>query len=79
MLCPLDIISGFSFKNKVTLFSVQYVEWIKHTLSVTYEFAYTNLQRAASRQKRNYDRGAKPRTFDEGSFLCGDGTLLKRD
>lgn len=69
MNCPIDIISGFPFKNKVTLCPVQYVECIKHTLSFTYEFANKNLQRAASRQKQNYDRGAKPRTFDENSFV----------
>ena len=33
MICPTDIISGFSFKNKVTICPVQYVEWIKQPFS----------------------------------------------
>ncbi|VDI00396.1 Hypothetical predicted protein [Mytilus galloprovincialis] len=69
MMCPIDIISGFMPKNENILCPVQYVEWVKHTLSLTYEFVNSNLNRAASRQKKNYDRGAKPRAFDEGSFV----------
>ncbi|CAC5392160.1 unnamed protein product [Mytilus coruscus] len=52
MTCPLDLISGFSFKNKNSLCPAQYVEWIKHTLTVTYHFANENLLKAASRQKK---------------------------
>ncbi|CAC5375615.1 unnamed protein product [Mytilus coruscus] len=69
MMCPIDIISGFMPKNENILCPVQYVEWVKHTLSLTYKFVNSNLNRAASRQKKNYDRGAKPRAFEEGSFV----------
>lgn len=68
MICPIDIICGFTV-NSVNLCPIEYVEWLRFTLTTTYNFAYENLSRAASRQKKNYDRGAKPRGFGEGSFV----------
>lgn len=48
---------------------MQYVEWVKQTLKLIYEFVNQNLQRADMRQKKNYDRGVKPRTIEAGSFV----------
>lgn len=35
----------------------------------SYEFAYGQLRVAATRQKRDYDRGLRPREFVEGSWV----------
>lgn len=45
---------------------VEYVEWVRHALRQSYSFAYDQLGIAASRQKRYYDRGFKPREFLPG-------------
>ena len=66
LLCPVDLISELSFKNWESKCPVKYVEWVKESIRITHEFAYQNLQRAALRQKKDYDRGIKPRTFDAG-------------
>jgi hypothetical protein len=66
---PCDIISGFSFKNWAPRCPVQYVEWVKQTIKLTYEFVNQNLQRTAMRQKKNHDRGVKPRTFEACAFV----------
>lgn len=69
MQCPLDIIAGVPVHNKTIYCPVQYIEWIKHTLELTYSFACEKLSKAASRQKKHYDRGVKPRSFSEGEFV----------
>jgi hypothetical protein len=48
---------------------VQYVEWVKQTIKLTYEFVNQNLQRTAMRQKKNHDQGVKPRTFEACAFV----------
>lgn len=48
---------------------MQYVEWVKQTIKLTYEFVNQNLQRTAMRQKKNHDRGVKPRTFEACAFV----------
>ena len=69
LICPCDIIPRFSFKYWAPRCPVQYVEWVTHTIKLTYEFVNQNLQRAAMRQKKNHDRGVKPRTFEAGAFV----------
>lgn len=66
---PLDVISGLAFKNKTFRCPIAYVEWVKYSLKLTHDFACQNLQKAALRQKKNYDRGVKPRTYDAGNFV----------
>lgn len=48
---------------------MQYVEWVKQTIKLTYEFVNQNLQRTAMRQKKNHDQGVKPRTFEACAFV----------
>lgn len=48
---------------------MQYVEWVKQTIKLTYEFVNQNLQRTAMCQKKNHDRGVKPRTFEACAFV----------
>ena len=69
LICSCDIIAGFSLKNWAPRCPVQYVEWVKQTIKLTYEFVNQNLQRAAMRQTKNYHRGVKPRTFEAGAFV----------
>ena len=69
MQCPIDIIAGNVPQNKTDTCSVKYIEWLKHSLETTYEFASKQLGKAASRQKKHYDRGVKPRSFSEGDYV----------
>jgi hypothetical protein len=48
---------------------VEYVEWLKNTFEDTYDFVNKNLQQAASKQKKYYDRGLKPRKFYPEDFV----------
>lgn len=67
--CPIDIIASVPVQNDIQSCPVQYVEWLKHSLDLTFSFATSNLGKAASRQKKHYDRGVKPRNFSEGDFV----------
>jgi hypothetical protein len=67
--CPFDVISRFTFKNRVPRCPVNYVEWVKQTINITYKISNQNLQKAALCQKKIYDRGVKPRSFDPGDFV----------
>ena len=69
MQCPIDIIAGILAQNKIKTCPIQYIEWLKHTLELTFSFASENLAKAATRQKKHYDRGVKPRSFSEGDFV----------
>ncbi|CAG2249684.1 Retrovirus-related Pol polyprotein from transposon 17.6 [Mytilus edulis] len=69
MMCPIDVVTGNSPDEINANCPVQYVEWLKCTLENTYSFATKYLSRAASRQKKNYDRGVKPRRLVEGDFV----------
>jgi hypothetical protein len=62
----VPIISIFINKNREHL---NKFEWVNQTIKLTYEFVNQNLQRTAMRQKKNYDRGVNPRTFEAGAFV----------
>lgn len=66
---PIDIVAGNPLVHTDTECQIQYIEWLSHIMQKTHEFAFQNLERSAQTQKRNYDKGLKPRTV-----LYGDGT-----
>lgn len=55
--CPIDIIASVPVQNDIQSCPVQYVEWLEHSLDLTFSFATSNLGKAAARQKKRYDRG----------------------
>lgn len=69
MQCPIDLIAGNVPGVQNEMCPVQYIEWLKYTLEITYEFVSKQLGKAASRQKKHYDRGVKPRSFSEGDYV----------
>ena len=66
---PIDIVSGNPQNVNSPTCSVEYIEWFTQVISRTFDFAFANLGQAASRQKKNYDKGLKPRSFKESDFV----------
>lgn len=66
---PIDLIIGNPPGTPNSICPVEYVEWLRNTLENTHEFVQENLKQAATKQKKYYDRGLKPRTFKEGDFV----------
>lgn len=50
-------------------YRIQYVEWDKSATIRAFEFASGHLVEAASRQKRNYERGLKPKEYKRGDWI----------
>ncbi len=48
---------------------IEYVEWVKSAMRLTYEFVFKHMGISAIRQKNNYDQGLKPRAFQVGNFV----------
>ena len=58
---PIDLMAGQPPGTPEVECPIQYVGWVKSATAQAFEYAYSRLGVAASRQKRNYDRGLKPR------------------
>jgi len=48
---------------------VQYAEWLRDSMRAVHRVARANLQKAAKRQKRNYDGRAKTRRYSVGDWV----------
>ena len=66
---PLDLMVGPPPNQTSVQCPIQYVEWVRHAMSGAFAFTHAQLGTAAKRQKRNYERGLKPREFTEGSWV----------
>ncbi|KAK3088175.1 hypothetical protein FSP39_015678 [Pinctada imbricata] len=66
---PLDLMVGGPPNFSDDFCPVEYVEWLKHSLTIVFEFANENLVHSAKRQKRYYDRNIKHREFHSGDFV----------
>lgn len=67
--CPLDLMVGQPPNTIEEVCPVQYIEWVKSAMTVTHEFVFRNLGKAAKRQKFYYDRGLKPRQYQRGDWV----------
>ena len=47
----------------------EYVEWLKLSMAMSFNQVNANLKITASRQKKYYSKGLKPRTFSEGEMV----------
>ena len=65
--CPLDLMVGLP--PGTIECPIKYLEWVKNAVRNAFEFAYGQLKVAATRQKQYYDRGLRPREFQEGSWV----------
>ncbi|MES9884898.1 MAG: reverse transcriptase domain-containing protein [Sedimenticola sp.] len=68
---PIDLMVGNPNSGGTGEFScpVQYVNWLEHRMHKSFKFVAENLDRSAKHQKKYYDRGLKPRTFESGCFV----------
>lgn len=67
--CPIDLMVGSPPSYQQTECPIRYIEWVKSAMSGAFEFTHQQLGLAASRQKRDYNRGLKPREFKEGDWV----------
>ena len=65
---PIDLIIGNPPDNPNPICPSEYVEWLKSVLADPHEFVHKNLEQAATKQKKYYDRGLNPRTFSKYDF-----------
>ena len=66
---PIDLMVGQPPGSPEIECPIQYVEWVKSAMNNAFEFAYGQLGVAASRQKRDYERGSKPREYQRGDWI----------
>ena len=67
---PVDIQVGHPPKSKPDIqCPVEYVEWLRESLSKVYQYADEQLQQNAKRQKHYYDIRSKPHTYKVGEFV----------
>ena len=52
-------------KNKFQC-EIDYVEWVRKSMLLAFEFSNQHMGIAAKRQKRDYNRGLKPRDYTPG-------------
>ena len=67
--CPIDVMVGPPPDCKGHECTVVYVEWMQTAMQNAFEFAHSQLDSAAVRQKRGYDNQLKIRSFEEGSWV----------
>lgn len=53
-------------QNKCT---VEYAELIQSVFNKSFELAHCQLGKAASRQKKGYDKNLRPRSFEVGNWV----------
>ncbi|XP_063436328.1 protein NYNRIN-like [Mytilus trossulus] len=69
MTYPIDILAGSPPNTPKSSCPIEYVQWLKHVLDKSHCFARMSLDKAAQRQKQNYDRGVKARSFETNDFV----------
>ena len=66
---PIDLMAGNPSENQNYACPVEYVEWVRNSLENCFKYVQNSLKKAASRQKKYYDRGLKPRSYEVGDFI----------
>ena len=67
---PIDIMVGSPPKSQPNIrCPIEYVEWLRNSLTSIYQYATTQLNVHACRQKEYYDLKAKPVAYPIGSFV----------
>ena len=68
--CPLDLmVESPPDADREPKCPVEFVQWVKDSLQNAFVFVSENLQRAAERQKRYYDRKSKFHKFKKGDWV----------
>ena len=66
---PIVLMAGLPPGSPDIECPIQYVEWVKSAMNNAFEFAYGQLGTAATRQKKDYERGLKPREYTRGDWI----------
>ena len=66
---PIDLMAGNPSESQNYACPVEYVEWVRNSMEKCFKFAQSSLEKAASRQKKYYDRGLRPRSYEVGDFI----------
>ena len=66
---PIDLLMGGPPKDQVPQCPHEYVVWVKEATLIAHEYARKYLQKAAERQKRNYDVNTKYRKYPIGTWV----------
>ena len=66
---PLDVMVGPPPSSKQPECPIKYIEWVRSAMLCAFEYTYQQLGLAATRQKRDYNRGLKPREYEEGNWV----------
>ena len=61
--------AGNPSENQNYACPVEYVEWVRNSMENCFKYVQNSLKKAASRQKKYYDRGLKPRSYEVGDFI----------
>ncbi|VDI45138.1 Hypothetical predicted protein [Mytilus galloprovincialis] len=67
--CPIDVMFGLPQGYKSIPCPIAYVEWVQEALRNAFQLAHTQSGLSANRQKENYDKNLKIRSFEENSFV----------
>ena len=67
--CPIDLMYGLPPDRSNEVCIIEYVEWLKSALKVSFDFANRCLGKAAKRQKSAYDASSQARRLPIGSFV----------
>ncbi|CAC5389604.1 unnamed protein product [Mytilus coruscus] len=67
--CPIDVMFGLPQGYKSIPCPIAYVEWVQEALRNAFQLAQTQSGLSANRQKENYDKNLKIRSFEENSFV----------
>lgn len=66
---PIDLMVGSPMESERHTCPVEYVEWVRKATEKCNNFVQKSLQNSALKQKKYYDRGLKPRSFNVGDFV----------
>ena len=66
---PVDLMYGTEPSASEELCPIEYVEWMREATAASFRFARQHLQKAAERQKKNYDKSAGQRQFERGQWV----------
>lgn len=67
--CPLDLMVGPPPGQTLVECPIKCVESVQNAMFEAFKFTYGKLGLAATRQRRDYEQGLKPREFNEGSWV----------
>lgn len=76
---PVDLIYDTGSGIPPNLCPVEYVEWVRQAMEQNFDFVRSQMERAAERQKVNYNKNAQQRRFEPGSWVLRLYPPLERD